>query len=1655
MPHAPHLRDLLPLILLTLTPLATSTLHSNPPAPDAIFDYIIIGGGTAGLPLALRLSQPSADNPPAPEEQNANNNPSFLPANPNPAKDLAPKGVEDAQQHTNSTEAPTLGHQFDKRRFGPATNPLMPDLHPGDLLITDPDHPGLHLDDDEQGDGGKGSGGPTVAVLEAGQSESDNPVVTAAASVAGFGKAFGTRLDWGYESQEQVDMGGGRKAYYAGKGLGGTTLINGQTYLRPHHAQIDAWQDVLGNEGWNWESLFPYYLRSEQFQKALPAQEDVDGPVRVGWMENLAPFEFFKRVRDTYSNLGFRHIDDANNGDPAGFSVWPLTLQRESDRRWDAASAYLPPTMEERENLDVFQNVTVSRIVWEETGGGENGGEKKAKGVEYETKDGEKMFVGVKRDVIVSAGSLRSPAILEQSGVGNPSILSKLKVPVEVELPSLGFNLQDQVLFSVMHNSTLNITGFTPYVTTVTVQDLFGKDLESIESRVRDQIPKYARQNVDSSAAASTTTEIQEKLLNLQTDLMFKKNVPCAEILTQAYGENIGSTAWGLLPFSRGHAHAAPGNSSKPDIDPKLFMLEWDRTLSVATAKLARKALETKPFADISKGEFIPGKKLVPDGASDEEWLKYLKQGYSPNYHPIGSAPMMSRELGGVVDAELRVYGTQNVRVVDASVLPFQVVGHLMSTIYAVAEKAADVIKKTPYQDEAPAPDGRTTRYEDKVVNNLDLSRLSLGPSKPNPMRPGYGSRGEATVLWTNSFDLNLKPDLKIHKYVISIQEEPIGRKKRRLVQQFIDANLDDYRDQFASDYSKTLISLHKFPERTLSAKIKHQMEDEEHPSPRASTHQVNLTLERTVSFQQLLDLVRTENTSINITESQYLLQILNIVMAHTIKSKSIGLLPQSVSQGNRHYPLTSPTAVFFDLGKGLLAARGMAMSVRPAAMRVICNIQPKHLAIYEAEALPVLMFKHVGVDVGDTNALRRLVRSGSSKVKSLNRFLNPVRVDATHLTRKRKSTTPTMKQIHGLATPTDGRDASGNVIGHPPQVPGLGASAHEVKFFYQPRSGAVIEGLEPGSYISVAEFFAKAHDFRAAKDLPVVNVGKKANPVYLPAEVCTVLQGQPASQVLSPDQTANMIKFAVRPPMQNAQTVAHRSKRALDLESSALLNDFTAELGAQMLTVPARVLPAPQPIYGHKKGPLNVKDGSWNLVNTKAQNDKGMQLLVPAALKDWGVVSVKFGDQKESNWRLEASNVVKAFARKLRDMGMSVEEPTVRFGECDVTIDKEEPRVQQTAMISNLFDKAKAKFSGRQPRFFLVIIPKEDSIVYSAVKICSEIREGFQTQVVVATKFVNMTKAPFYHDAQTLANIGLKVNLKLGGSNHTLEDSQMVALRKGKFMLMGLDVTHPSPGSKEDAPSVVGVVASVDHYFSRYPGALHAQRGTKEIAEALTELTKGRLDLWRKQNKSLPDNILIFRDGVSEGQHSLVLQQELPQIQEAIQQTYPEGKRPRITLIISVKRHTRRFYPTDATFIDRSNNPRNGTIVDRHITQPQFWDFYLKAHTAIHGTAIFGHYYVLYDEIFTLNKNLKDPADELEQLVHNLCYMYGRATKAVSLAPPAYFADLLCERARKYLAEFFNPDFTSEDTSTHSSSTTYQAKITPQDNIQNTMFYV
>jgi eukaryotic translation initiation factor 2C len=200
----------------------------------------------------------------------------------------------------------------------------------------------------------------------------------------------------------------------------------------------------------------------------------------------------------------------------------------------------------------------------------------------------------------------------------------------------------------------------------------------------------------------------------------------------------------------------------------------------------------------------------------------------------------------------------------------------------------------------------------------------------------------------------------------------------------------------------------------------------------------------------------------------------------------------------------------------------------------------------------------------------------------------------------------------------------------------------------------------------------------------------------------------------------------------------------------------------------------------------------------------------------------------------------------------------------------------------------------------------------------------------------------------------------------------------KNTCMLVGIDVTHPSPGSAEGSPSIAGVVASVDEQLSQWPGSLRSQKGREEMVQGLTEMMLERLELWRKINRNLPSKIIIFRDGVSEGQYNLVLDQELPPIQKAYEKLYGGSEKwPKTTIIVVGKRHHTRFYPTDNKSMDqRTGNPMPGTVVDRGVTSHYLWDFFLQAHKGLQGTARPAHYIILKDE-------LKFSQDALEQFVH------------------------------------------------------------------------
>lgn len=289
-----------------------------------------------------------------------------------------------------------------------------------------------------------------------------------------------------------------------------------------------------------------------------------------------------------------------------------------------------------------------------------------------------------------------------------------------------------------------------------------------------------------------------------------------------------------------------------------------------------------------------------------------------------------------------------------------------------------------------------------------------------------------------------------------------------------------------------------------------------------------------------------------------------------------------------------------------------------------------------------------------------------------------------------------------------------------------------------------------------------------------------------------------------------------------------------------------------------------------------------------------------------------------------------------------------------------------------------------------------------------------------------------------------MKFNQKLGGVNHTVDAKTMAPL-DGKTILFGIDVTHPSPGSSEKSPSIAGVVASVDNIFSQYPASMRTQEGREEMVLQLEEMIIERLQLWQKRNKGgLPTKVIVYRDGVSEGQYSIVLREELKSFVEAFNKMYgAKPKHPKISIIIVGKRHHTRFYPTHENDTDgRTGNPMPGTVVDRGVTGEKLFDFFLLAHQGLQGTSKPAHYVVIKDEN-------KLGADQLQSLTHSLCYTFARATRSVSICPPAYYADLLCERGRSYLHGVLKGDGSTD----FKTQTTWRKDVNPA--LIETMYYL
>jgi choline dehydrogenase len=463
-------------------------------------------------------------------------------------------------------------------------------------------------------------------------------------------------VDWGYSTEPQAHLNQRQIYWPRGKVLGGTSSINAMVYMRGHRQIYDDWR-AAGNEGWGYADVLPLFKRSEHQERGAGEHHGGDGPLHVADPRdvNALSCAFVDAARE----LGFALNEDFNGAEQAGFGFYQVT--QKDGQRWSAADAFLKPTMR-RPNLTIATNAQATRLLFEG---------QRVVGVAY-SQHGEARRAAVSREVILCGGAINSPQLLLLSGIGPADQLRALDLPVVVDLPGVGQNLQDHLDVAVAYRCTEPISVGTIYA---------AAELEY----------RYFRKGPLSSNGPEAGGFLKIRSGARAPDLQFHFSPGWSVGFGTDRPAGHGFALWPalLLPESRGYLTLrSPDPLAPPLIEPNYLASEADLDLLVQGVKLARTLARTQAFAPFLGAPLQPGE-LV---RSDAEIRAYIRSAASTVYHPVGTCKMGVDPLA-VVDPRLRVYGVEGLRVADASIMPTIVNGNTNAPAIMIGEKLADLIK--------------------------------------------------------------------------------------------------------------------------------------------------------------------------------------------------------------------------------------------------------------------------------------------------------------------------------------------------------------------------------------------------------------------------------------------------------------------------------------------------------------------------------------------------------------------------------------------------------------------------------------------------------------------------------------------------------------------------------------------------------------------------------------------------------------------------------------------------------------------------------------------------------------------------------------------------------------------------------------------------
>lgn len=495
----------------------------------------------------------------------------------------------------------------------------------------------------------------SVCLIEAGGPDR-SPLISTPLAVLWLMKH--PRFNWNYMTVPQPALDGRQVIIPRGKALGGSTAINGMVYIRGLPSDFDGWARQ-GCAGWSYSDVLPYFRRSEANERLGPPYHGTNGEVPV--TDFPSPEPVTQRFLKAAEALQLPLTDDFSGAQPEGFGHYQ-TYTRDG-RRVTASAAFLEP-IRNRPNLTILSGRSVKRLLIAGS---------RVVGVETDRDN-----VTARAEVLLCAGTIGSPQLLQLSGIGPGGHLRRLGIPVARDVPAVGANFHDHPNVMLLHRSI----GTVGHGISLRAMPRLAMGLADYAVRRRGM---WASNLSEAGGFARTDAAMSDPDVQFHFVPFWRSTVP-GRIL--AWGHGYALHVCALRPKSRGSVMITSADSSeKPAVDPALLAEEADRRTMLDGVKLARRILQAPPLAEVSAGEALPER-----AENDDDLMAFIRQRTATIYHPVGTCRMGSDETS-VVDPQLRLRGVDGLRVVDASVMPQVTSGNTNAATMMIAEKAADMIR--------------------------------------------------------------------------------------------------------------------------------------------------------------------------------------------------------------------------------------------------------------------------------------------------------------------------------------------------------------------------------------------------------------------------------------------------------------------------------------------------------------------------------------------------------------------------------------------------------------------------------------------------------------------------------------------------------------------------------------------------------------------------------------------------------------------------------------------------------------------------------------------------------------------------------------------------------------------------------------------------